>query len=108
MKKQFANVLICLIVKKGAFSLVDLFDCQKRAFSLVAVKPGRGCLQQLRQVGTAAPVQSRRYRPSCRSGKLSFEELGLDIRDKAKLSFSFFKMCHLDEDVLRLEVSVSN
>ena len=54
---------------------------------LICLEPGRGCLQQLRQVGTAAPVQSHRYRPSCRSGQLSFEQLGLDIRDKANYRF---------------------
>ena len=76
MKEQFANLLICLIV--------NCFHW------LICFKPGRGCLQQLRQVGTAAPVQSHRYRPSCRSGQLSFEELGLDTRDKAKLSCKTF------------------
>ena len=53
MKKQFANVLICLIVKKGAFSLVDLFDCQKKGVFIGCCKtwpwvspttsPGRNC-----------------------------------------------------------------
>ena len=71
-------MLICLIVNRFHWLIC------------LAVKPGRGCLQQLRQVGTAAPVQSHRYTPSCRSGQLSFEELGLDTRDKAKLSCKTF------------------